>query len=407
VFKVVDGLMINVFNNAKKLTLSAWSWPSREVANMISGAVDVTQDFEKFYPSNSKLQYVTPTQHNNFLSCIVLADKTRVKAKIESSLALSLRCDSSVDRRRIDNCHVLAKIINQDGKPELLFLGLDEPKARGMPGYVQAVKDAVNLTSRWSDVARKMTSIVTDGTNLNTGDRTSLWASLTAEHEAYGLPLVKVLCIAHRPDLAWKAVSDNVSEVKFLFSKMVVIASYFHSSGVRPRELREVAEENGFQLRELPKLFEVRWSEFNSSLLQSVLVSWRALVKYFEKVHDATSQGYYAFLTKLEHLKLLVFVADLLFVFSRYHKKIQLENFNITDLPDWKSDVIKRLDDLYHSPVLGGWESEFEKQHQPEDNFLWASSLKARKKPEENNIICMSVKQCAFSKLCILAFWSL
>ena len=196
-FKVVDGLMINVFNNAKKLTLSAWSWPSREVANMISGAVDVTQDFEKFYPSNSKLQYVTPTQHNNFLSCIVLADKTRVKAKIESSLALSLRCDSSVDRRSIDNCHVLAKIINQDGKPELLFLGLDEPKARGMPGYVQAVKDAVNLTSRWSDVARKMTSIVTDGTNLNTGDRTSLWASPTAEQEAYGLPLVKVWCIAH------------------------------------------------------------------------------------------------------------------------------------------------------------------------------------------------------------------
>ena len=248
-----------------------------------------------------------------------------------------------------------------------------------MPGYVQAVKDAVNLTSRWSDVARKMTSIVTDDTNLNTGDRTSLWASLTAEHEAYGLPLVKVLCIAHRPDLAWKAVSDNVSEVKFLFSKMVVIASYFHSSGVRPRELREVAEENGFQLRELPKLFEVRWSEFNSSLLQSVLVSWRALVKYFEKVHDATSQGYYAFLTKLEHLKLLVFVADLLFVFSRYHKKIQLENFNITDLPDWKSDVIKRLDDLYHSPVLGGWESLFEKQHQPEDNFFMGIKLKSAK----------------------------
>ncbi|CAB3991771.1 Hypothetical predicted protein [Paramuricea clavata] len=232
---------------------------------MMSIAVDVTQDFETFDPSNSTLQYVTPTQHNNFLSCIVLADKTRINTKIENSLALSLRCDSSVDRRRIDNCHVLANIIDQDGKPGLLFLGLDEPKARGTPGYVQAVKDAVNLTSSWSDV--------TAGTNLNTGDKTSLWASLTSEHEAYGLPLLKVWCIAHRTDLPWKAVSNIVTEMKFLFSIIVAIASYFHSSGVRSRELREVAEANGFQLRELPKLFEVRWSEFNSSLFESILVS--------------------------------------------------------------------------------------------------------------------------------------
>lgn len=147
-------------------------------------------------------------------------------------MALSLRCDSSVDRTRIDSCHVLAKIINQAGKPELLFLGFDEPKARGTPSLVQAVKDAVNLTSSWSDVAGKMTYIFTDGTNLKAGDKTTLWASLTAEHEAYGLPLSKVWCIAHRTDIAWKAVSDNVSEVKFLFSTMVAIASYFYSSGV-------------------------------------------------------------------------------------------------------------------------------------------------------------------------------
>ncbi|CAB3980677.1 Hypothetical predicted protein [Paramuricea clavata] len=208
----VAGLMINLFNDAKKLTLSAWSWPSREVANMMSIAVD----------------------HNNFLSCIVLADKTRINAKIENSLALSLRCDSSVDRRRIDNCHVLANIIDQDGKPELLFLGLDEPKARGTPGYVQAVNDAVNLTSSWSDVASKMTFIVTDRTNLNTGDKTSLWASLTLERKAYGLPLLMVWCIAHRTDLAWKAVSNNVSrgEVSFLYNSCNCIIFPFLRSSI-------------------------------------------------------------------------------------------------------------------------------------------------------------------------------
>ena len=79
----------------------------------------------------------------------------------------------------------------------------------------------------------------------------------------------------------------------------------------------------------------------------------------------------------MENLKLLAFAADLLFVFSRYHKKIQLENFNITNLPDWKSSVMKMLDDLQHSPMLGGWESEFQQQYQPANSFFWVSSLKA------------------------------
>ena len=40
-----------------------------------------------------------------------MADKERIKDKIQNSLVLSLRYDGSVDRRRIDNCLVLAKII--------------------------------------------------------------------------------------------------------------------------------------------------------------------------------------------------------------------------------------------------------------------------------------------------------
>lgn len=99
-------------------------------------------------------------------------------------------------------------------------------------GYIQAVKDAVNLTFSWLDVAGKSTSIVTDGANLNSGDKNSLWASLTVQHKVYGLPLLRVWCIAHQTDLAWKAGLESVSKVKFFFSTMVGIASYFHSSGV-------------------------------------------------------------------------------------------------------------------------------------------------------------------------------
>ena len=64
---------------------------------------------------------------------------------------------------------MIAKNINQEGKLEVLFLGLAEPKDRGTQGYVQAVKDDVSITSNWKSVAEKMTSLVTDGINLNTG----------------------------------------------------------------------------------------------------------------------------------------------------------------------------------------------------------------------------------------------
>ena len=169
---------------------------------MIAAGLDFQEEFSAFNPPSSVFRYIIPSQHKAFLKCIVVADQDNVKSKLEKCLALSLRCDGSVDRRRIDNCHVIAKIINQEGKLEVLFLGLAEPKYRGTQGYVQAVKDAVSKTSNWKSVAEKMTSLVTDGTNLNTGHKKSLWATLTEEHTEFCLPLIKVWCTAHRMDLA-------------------------------------------------------------------------------------------------------------------------------------------------------------------------------------------------------------
>ena len=145
-------------------------------------------------------------------------------------------------------------------------------------------------------------------------------------------------------DLAWKSVSQSVQEVKSIFSTLVSMSSFFHMSGLRSRALRDIAKSDSLQLRELPKLFEVRWSEFNSSQLESVLVSWRALVNYFKTGTDQSSQGYYKHLTAIQGVQLLAFLGDLLFVFSRYHKKMQDDNFNLTDLPEWKADCLKRLD---------------------------------------------------------------
>lgn len=71
------------------------------------------------------------------------------------------------------------------------------------------------------------------------------------------------------------------------------------SCRLRSRELRDIAKSDSLQLHKLPKLLEVRWSEFNSSSLESVLVSWRALVNYFKTGTDQSLQGYHKYLTTI------------------------------------------------------------------------------------------------------------
>ena len=40
---------------------------------------------------------------------------------------------------------------------------------------------------------------------------------------------------------------------------------------------------------------------------------------------------------------------------------MQHDQFNLTDLPEWKADCLKKLDLLDQSRVVGGWEAAFTK----------------------------------------------
>lgn len=115
---------------------------------------------------------------------------------------------------------------------------------------------------------------------------------------------------------------------------------------------------------------------------------------------DAALQGYYAFQTKLENLK--VFLADLFFVFHDSQENSN-RKFNITDLPVW--NAMKRFDDLEHLPV---WVDGFRLSKIASINqktiFLHVLSLKVRKKAKENSINCMLVKLRVILKLHDLRF---
>ena len=74
-------IQYTVYNDAKRGTLSAFSWPSRVVASNNGSKFDINTEFTNYQPKD--LHYVNPVGHKEFLTAIVF----------QNSLAVSLRFD--------------------------------------------------------------------------------------------------------------------------------------------------------------------------------------------------------------------------------------------------------------------------------------------------------------------------
>ena len=97
-------------------------------------------------------------------------------------------------------------------------------------------------------------------------------------------------------------------------------------------ELRKIANENNLDLVSLPTYFEVRWTEFSAALFEAVLRSWAALVRYFQQSKEKASKGFQTFLLDEDNLRLIAFITDLLFVFSRFQKQLQANSTTVLDM---------------------------------------------------------------------------
>jgi len=75
----IGEFMCTIFNDAKRGTLRAWSWPSREVVNLKRKKLDVSIEFKELEIYEGDLQYVIPTSYRNFSNCIVQADIINLK----------------------------------------------------------------------------------------------------------------------------------------------------------------------------------------------------------------------------------------------------------------------------------------------------------------------------------------
>lgn len=68
-------------------------------------------------------QFITQSCHKELLTCIVESFQDQLASDIKShALAMSLRCDGSVDRSQIDKIFVLLKIITKTRK-KIIFFG--------------------------------------------------------------------------------------------------------------------------------------------------------------------------------------------------------------------------------------------------------------------------------------------
>ena len=212
-------------------------------------------------------------------------------------------------------------------------------------------------------IIQEISSIVTDGTNMNSGESGGLWVLLEKLRQQQApdkeslIPLIKIWCAVHRSNLAWKSVTETVTELRVLIEELKGISTYFHTSGVRTRECKTIAEKYKLPIRRYPVYFQIRFTEFLFELIDAHLSSWNATALYFrDQSKEHEDDGYFKLMTNKFKLQLIAFVADVFAVFKRYQKLIQDDGITILEVESRTKTVRTQIRSLSTKPLSGGWE---------------------------------------------------
>ena len=202
--------------------------------------------------------------------------------------------------------------------------------APGAAGYLEALKSGASDTIGFDKVINIVNHLSTDGGNKNTGHYNGLWKLLDDEREK--------------------------RDVNFPLLKSV---SAVHSTAN---------------------------AEFTAALLDAILCSWQALVKFSEEQDDTEGKKLLKLLTNKDNILLMCFVADLLFVLKVFQKKLQRDSLTIVDIEPEAGKFQKSVDKLSTSSLLGGWEEAFKEKFDEEENIFCGIELweKKRRRPEAN-----------------------
>ena len=83
-------LVVQLYNDAKCLSFSSHSWPSRVVASEIAHQFDFKSPFQSYDASFLDLQYVTPGSYEDILRMVIAFNAPRIIKVVDKCLAVQL-----------------------------------------------------------------------------------------------------------------------------------------------------------------------------------------------------------------------------------------------------------------------------------------------------------------------------
>ena len=215
--------MISVYNDAKRLMSSAYSWPSRVVASQTAAQYNCNNPFVAYEPSSFDLQYIPPTSHRELCS--------QISRNSVSILHLLWPCHFVVTLQWTEHSQfLLAKIVYQTNEECKLFVGLSEVDEPSAARHLKALQAGANATVGFDTLLKKMNHLSTDSENKNVGKHHGLWKLIEDERRKAScnhIPLMKSVCAVHSSPLAYKDLCKCILEIPNPVSILSGLSTFF------------------------------------------------------------------------------------------------------------------------------------------------------------------------------------
>ncbi|CAB4001643.1 Hypothetical predicted protein [Paramuricea clavata] len=370
VLKTLTEMAVEVYNDSKSLTLAAWSWPGRSLANLHAQQQfrsltdsDNVQSFTPFKPSGEELHYRDPMHYAEMLEIIGDTERKHLREELQNCICFAAQMDGSVDARQQDKKFIFVRFNTPEDPLSIKtrFASARESTKRGPEGLCSAMTNCFDDMGLSKECLQsKFVGMSTDGESANTGKDSGLWARV----ENYvGRSTRNIWCACHRSDLAMEDVMRLVPELKIWLSNVTGVATYYRTSGLRTKELKTIKPD----MRSFPPHHEVRFAQHLVQLCGAILFNLDGCLKHWQKICDAPREyntkevssakgflklwqptGVQAWLTAV--------MVDTCCIFRYIEKEAQKPGIIIPDILKYRDTALQKLDIMQTEPYPGGQE---------------------------------------------------
>lgn len=370
--KILVEIAVDVYNDSRQLTLSAWSWPSRSLSKIhadtqIAAYADkgMGSPFAEMSPNPSLLHYRNPIIYAEMLEIVGDCVMSKIKDEMHETICFSIQVDGSVDKYNIDNKFVTARYFRKSLELKTVFLGETKSEKRGAEGLLESITLCFRMHNLEDLAKEKLTGLTTDGESANTGKNTGLWVRLK---NYLGRNILCIWCVAHRTDLVLSDLEVSVSEVKHWKQNLKAIATFYRASSVRFQELEKIGNNEGKKIYKFPEHFDVRFAEHLLNLTKAVWSNLSCIRKHWQQTIDdsdctknekAQARGFLKVWERgKEAEKMTVLMMDLLRLIEKLQKEAQRSMITLPDIEITRGIVTASLDIMAKQPYPGGFEEK-------------------------------------------------